>query len=106
KALPFLRSALRDADAERARRAARCIEEIESNTDFSRTAAAARVLADRKPDGAAAVLLAYLPGADGEAVEEALVQALLTLGMKDGQADPALVKALTDEEPRRRAAAA
>ncbi|HEV3191442.1 MAG TPA: PQQ-binding-like beta-propeller repeat protein, partial [Polyangiaceae bacterium] len=40
-----------------------------------------------------------------EFVEDALVQALLTLGVKDGKADPALTKALTDVELLRRAAA-
>jgi HEAT repeats/PQQ-like domain len=106
KALPFLRAALRDEDLERARRAARCVQEIDSDADHSRIAAAAHVLAARKPEGAAAVLLAYLPGAEAEFVEEELSRALLTLGMRDGKADPALLKALTDEEPLRRAVAA
>jgi hypothetical protein len=105
-ALPFLRPALRDDDAERVSRAKRCIEQIESQAEISRIAAVVRVLGDRKPDGAVAALLAYLPQADGESVEDAVFQALLALGTKDGKADPALVKALKDEEPLRRAAAA
>ncbi len=104
-ALPFLRRALQDDDFERSQRARRCLQQIDSESELVRVAAAARLLADRKPEGAVDVILAYLPGADSEFVEDALVQALLTLGIKDGKADPALAKALTDQEPLRRAAA-
>src|SRR5262249_8142717 len=93
-------------DFERAYRAARCVEQIESDAEQYRLAAAARVLADRKPDGAAAALLAYLPDAEAEVVEDAIFQALFVLGTKDGKTDAALVKALADEEALRRAAAA
>ncbi len=105
-ALPLLRPALRNRDAEVARRAADCLREIEQGNDAVLAAAAARVLAARKPDGAAAVLLAYLPAAPDEAAEEAALAALGTVGLRDGQADAALVTALKDRDAARRAAAA
>jgi HEAT repeat protein len=105
KALPFLRPALGDTDPERARRAARCVEEIEGGEDQLRVVAAARLLTDRRPEGAAAALLGYLP-ADDEVTEEAVFQALRAVGTRDGKPDPALPAALADPEPLRRAAAA
>jgi hypothetical protein len=105
-ALPFLRPALRDTDLEIVRRARRCIEAIESGTDLSLTMVAVRVLAARKPAGATEVLLAYLPSAGDDSLEEAIATTLSAVGIKDGKADAALTEALTDKEPARRAAAA
>jgi HEAT repeat protein len=105
-AAPLLRPAVHDRDAEVARRAADCLREIEQGNDAALTTAAARVLAARKPDGAAAVLLAYLPGAPDEAVAEAALTALTAVGLRDGKPDAALVVALKDKEVVRRAAAA
>jgi hypothetical protein len=105
-ARPFLWAALNDADPEIARRAERCLHFIEDGSDLALAEAAARVLAVRRPAGAAAVLLAYLPLADDDALEEALREALAAVGLRDGKADAALVAALKDESPARRAAAA
>ncbi len=105
-ALPVLRPALRDPDAEVARRAADCLRGIEQGNDAVLVAAAARVLAVRKPDGAAAVLLAYLPAAPDEAAEDAALAALGVVGLRDGKAAPALVAALKDKDAARRTAAA
>ena len=107
RALPLLISATRDSDLERARRAAHCLQVIDSRSDLILAAAAARVTMERRPDGAAAALLGYLPGvAEDEVAEAALLQALLAVGVKEGRPDPALVKALTDRESLCRAAAA
>ena len=106
KALPFLRPALRDTDPERARRASDCARDIESGTDLALLASAARVLMDRRPDGATATLLGYLPGAEDDMIEAAILRALLVVGVKDGVRNPALAQALSDKEPLRRAAAA
>jgi hypothetical protein len=107
KALPFLKPAVRDKDPERARRAAACVEEIESGKDLLLAASAARLLAERRPDGTAATLLDYLPGIDDdEAVQAAVLRALLAAGVKDGVPDPLLVRALSDREGWRRAGAA
>ena len=105
-ALPLLKPALRDADPERARRAAHCLQTIESGRDLVLAAAAARLLAERRPEGAVAALLDYLPAADDEPTEEAILRALAVSGVKDGAPDPALQRSLTDKEPLRRAAAA
>ena len=69
-ALPYLRAVVRDPDLEIARRARCCVEDIErSPTPFLMTAAA-QLVKDRRPEGAAAVLLAYLPCIDEEGAEE------------------------------------
>ncbi len=105
-ALPLLRPALHDRDLEVARRARRCLEEIEQGPTLSLMAQAARLVAERRPAGAVPVLLAYLPCIDDDAVEEAFFAALDAVGMPGGKADPTLVTALTDRHPIRRAAAA
>ncbi len=103
-ALPALRGAVHDPDLEIARRAERCLQEIEQGADLTLTAAAVRVLAARRPAGAAEVLLAYLPSADEGLVEDAVLAALAAVGLSEGKADPALVAALMDKDPARRAA--
>jgi hypothetical protein len=105
-AMPALREALKDRDAEVARRAADCLRLVESDAGPALASAALRRLAAHKPAGAAAVLLDYLPCADSENLAEEVREALPSLAVRDGKADPALVKALVDELPLRRAAAA
>ena len=74
--LPFLKKALKDGDLEMTRRAAGCIRAIERVPFSNLTAAAAHLLTLRRPDGAAEVLLAYLPFADWDAVGENLLESL------------------------------
>jgi hypothetical protein len=105
-AVPFLKPAVDDRDPERARRARRCLEIVESRAEDAALIAAARVLADRQPDGAAEALLAFVPGADEEFVEAAMRDALVRLGLRDGKPLPVIVQALADADPSRRAAAA
>jgi outer membrane protein assembly factor BamB len=105
-AVPLLKPAARARDAEVARRATDCLNTIEQGNEAVVAVSAAHVLAVRKPAGAAEVLLAYLPGAPDESVEEAVVTALGVVGLRDGKADAALVTALKDKEAVRRAAAA
>ena len=69
-------------------------------------AAAARVVARRKPAGAAEALLAYVPYADNDEVTREVMAALLAVALTEGRADPALVRALSDPMPLRRAVAA
>jgi hypothetical protein len=109
-ALPFLKQALKDGDLEMTRRAAACIRTIERVPFATLTAAAAHLLTLRRPDGAAEVLLAYLPFADWEAVGDNLLDALQVVGLK-GKAPklvplPCIVEAIKDKESRRRAAVA
>jgi hypothetical protein len=105
-ALRFLEPALHDRDPEVVRRAERCVEMIRRKPDTALVVAAARLLAARRPGDVAEVLLAYLPQADDETVEEAVLQALGEVGRKGDKADPLLAAAVTDREPARRMAAA
>jgi HEAT repeat protein len=105
-AVPLLKEAVKDSDLEIARRAERCLEEIANNPDLHLAPAAARVLAAKKPDGALQALLDYLPWADDESVEEAVLEALVRVGLKNGKPDAILLKAIDDKHVLRRAAAA
>ncbi len=105
-ALPVLRRALKDPDVEVRSRADKCLKAIKNGPGPALPSAAARLLKARKPTGAAPVLLAYLPFADDEDVEEEVVGALLVLAFADGTSDAALPAALRDPHPARRAAAA
>src|SRR5579884_3187205 len=105
-ALPVLRQAANDLDGEEAvTRARRCLLAIEGPDGAALPAAAARLLAARKPDGAAEALLAYLPCADNHAVLREVRAALAALAYADGKPDAALLRALKDPVAVRRAAA-
>jgi hypothetical protein len=104
-AVPLLKQATKSDDIEVVRRAQECLKHIESGSSTAVVGAAARMLAVRKPAGAAEVLLAYLPVVEDELVGEAVRQALTAIAVRDGKADPALVAALADKTPVRRAAA-
>jgi hypothetical protein len=107
RAESFLRDAAEHSrDAEIKRRAEDCLSQLSKESNPALLAAAARVLGARKPDGAAEVLLAYLPEAPGELVADEVCSALAAVALKNGKADPALLKALTDKLPAKRAAAA
>lgn len=104
-AVPLLKQATKSDDIEVVRRAQECLKHIETGNSTSVVAAAARMLAVRKPAGTAEVLLAYLPVAEDDVVGEAVRQALTATAVRDGKADPVLVAALADKSPVRRAAA-
>src|SRR5262249_56227305 len=87
-----------------------CIRASERVPFATLTSAAARLLAVRRPDGSAEVLLAYLPFADWDAVGDNLLEALQVVGLS-GKAPkqaplPSILSAVKDKESRRRAAAA
>ncbi len=103
--IPFLKEALKSEDLEVIRRAERCLEEIDRGPGPELPAAALRLLAEKKPAGAVAVVLAFAPYVDDESVEESLAEALVKLAPATGWPDTALVAALADEHPARRAAA-
>jgi HEAT repeat protein len=106
-AVPSLRQAARDPDErETTAQARRCLDLIEGEDASTVPAAAARLLALRHPDGAAEALLAYLPFADDGSVLDEVRTALASLAGQNGKPDPALVRALADPLPLRRAAAA
>jgi HEAT repeat protein len=66
---------------------------------------AARLLALRRPAGAAEVLLAYVPFAEDDLEVDEIQNALTTLALQVGPADAALVRALDDKIALRRAVA-
>ncbi len=105
-ALPYLRPAVNDADLEISRRARRCIEQIQRSPNPSLLTLAALLVKARRPRGAVAVLLDYLPSVEEEALEETWLDALRAVGWRDGRADPALLAALNDKRSLYRAAAA
>jgi hypothetical protein len=112
RARPFLQAALKDSDPEIVRRAQDCLESIARGVTGSSLCAAVRVLARRSQEErdndkvrAAAVLLDYLPSAEEERVAETIHLVLPSLAVRDGKAEPALIEALTDKSPVKRAAA-
>src|SRR5262249_32744965 len=105
-AASLLRQAMQTSeDIEVVRRCERCLEAIDKNARVGLPAVAARVIAARKPDGAADVLLAYLPFADDESIADEVRTALAAVAYRDGKADPVLTAALEDKDALRRAAA-
>src|SRR5205823_11761122 len=69
-------------------------------------AAAVRLIVQHSPSGAVAALLRYLPSAPDEEAIEDIVFGLDSLAVTKGEVNPALVAALHDPLPPRRAAAA
>lgn len=104
--LPLLRQAQRHSDLEVRNRAAKCLAAIESEKVVPLSPVTARLLALRKPKGAVEALLAYIPFAEEGDVADELQNALDAAAFPGGKAHPALVKALDDKSPARRAAAA
>jgi len=104
-ALPLLRAVARDIDPEAATIARHCLKAIEGDGG-TLTTAAAHLLVERRLPGAADVLLIYLPAVENDTVRDHLQDAVnsLTYDAK-GNADPAVLKALSDSHPLRRVTA-
>jgi hypothetical protein len=105
-AVQFLARAAKDPDPEIASKVKECLQEIGTPAPASVRAAVARLLALRQPAGAAEILLAYLPCVADEGEAQEIQAALASVAIREGKPDPALVKALEDKDPQRRAAAA
>jgi HEAT repeat protein len=106
RSLPQLREAVKEKDAEVARRSKLLMERIEQEPSHHLPSAAVRLLALRKPAGSAAALLDYLPFAEDENLTAEVQKSLNALALRDGKLDPALLRALADNRPQLRAAAA
>jgi HEAT repeat protein len=105
-ALQVLRQTVNDLDhPDAAVRASRCLPWLEGPSSHKLVSAAARVLVQLKPEGAAAALLAYLPYAVNGEVIAAVHTALAAVAAPSGRADPALLRGLSDRMGVRRAAA-
>jgi hypothetical protein len=89
--VPALRHAVNDlADATVTEHARRCLQWIEGSAAAGLPAAAARLLAERKPPGAAEVLLSFLPFSDNAEVAEHTARALGVLAFLGDRPEPAL----------------
>jgi HEAT repeat protein/outer membrane protein assembly factor BamB len=105
-AIPVLRRCANDlGDRTLAERARRCLHAIEGPGGIAFVNTAARQLALKKPEGAADALLQYLPFADDQSVVDEVWSAVGSLAIISNSPDPALVKALDDPLPLRRACA-
>ncbi len=106
-AAPALRRAINQAGNEQTlARARNCLQAIEGSGGSAVAQSAVRVLAARKPEGAAEALLNYLPFADDDTVMQEIETALLTVGLRGGRPESALTRALRDPVPVRRGIAA
>ena len=104
---PLLRRAVQENHPRLSPAAARCLEVIERESPpIPLPEALFRMLALRRPPGTVAALLAFLPCAENEETIAQLSRILLEVGVVDGKADAALLKALDDRAGIRRAVAA
>jgi hypothetical protein len=106
RAAPLLRRAATGSDARHAALAQGCLKRIEGEAPAPLPAAAARLLALRRPEGTVETLLDYLPCAESDAEATQVTELLAGMGVVGGKADALLVRALDDKAPARRAAAA
>src|SRR6266851_2512643 len=107
RAAPLLRKAVTHSDLEVRRRAEECLKGIgDQDVGLNVVSAAARLIAARRPAGAAEVLLNFLPFAEDEGSSEDIQPALTAVAIHNGKPDPILTAALKDKDPARRAGAA
>jgi hypothetical protein len=110
--LAFLKEAEFDANTERSNRARATMAEIRLLNNTAVPIAAAHLLArpaqqsDTSPGEAIRTLLAYIPFADDNEVEEETLTSLTLLCLREPRIEPELVKALEDSSAIRRSAAA
>ncbi|MHB1424723.1 MAG: HEAT repeat domain-containing protein [Gemmataceae bacterium] len=104
--VPLLRQAARDRDLEIRNRARDCLSEMERDKNIPLSSITARLIALRKPVGAAETLLAYVPYCDDESSLSEVQLALNAVAIQNGKPDAAVVRSLSDAQGTRRAAAA
>jgi outer membrane protein assembly factor BamB len=103
-ALPALKRAIDDPDAEIIRRARECVEQLENGQGVQLQLAATHLLANLKPPTASGALLDFLPHATDASVQDEVFDALAALGATTAPVDAILRAALQDAVPLRRAA--
>ncbi len=104
--VPLLRQASTHQDLEIRKRALACLAKMTTDKNLALSSITVRLIALRKPASAVEALMAYVPYADDENVQQEVQFALNALAIKEGKPDPILVRSLSDEQPARRAAAA
>jgi hypothetical protein len=100
-----LKTAERDSDPEIAYRARIVLKKMAKIPHSAVAAATVRAIVKLKPEGATAALIGFLPLADDETIADSIRDALTGLAVKDGKADPSLIRALSDNSAMRRSAA-
>lgn len=106
-AMPKLRTAANNTDEPAgAARARFCMEQIDGANAANLVVNVARLLATRKPDGACEVLLGYLPYAEDDQTYAEVELALVSVAMKNGKPDQAILAALKNPLALIRASAA
>jgi hypothetical protein len=105
KAAGQLRGAVKSDDKEIARRATVLLDQLSQGDEPGLARAVVRLLAVRKPAGAAAALLAYLPWACDETTAREAQAALVSVIDGDAKARAAVEEALKDDDPQRRTVA-
>jgi hypothetical protein len=103
--LEVLKEASKHDDEEMRNRAAELRQLIEERADPGIQSATARLIAWRQPEGAAEVLLNYLPHAADESVIDDICDALGKVAVRGGKVEPSVVAGLNDKLPVKRAAA-
>jgi HEAT repeat protein len=106
KAIPMLKRLLPGTELEVRMRAERCLKALEAKSPAALAAAAVRLIKVRAPAGAVPALLQFAAHSPDEFVNEEILDAVYTLGVRQGKLDPALDAALKDAMPARRAIAA
>jgi hypothetical protein len=104
--LGALKEAANHPDEETRKRAAELRLNIEKRADPVIQAATARLIGARKPEGAAEVLLAYLPFAADDTVIDDVAKALQKVAVRDGKVEKVVVEAAKDKLAVKRGAAA
>ena len=104
-AAPALRRALKSPDLEVVARANNCLKKINDVGSSEVLLALCQVLSVKKPPQATEALLEYLPEVECRAVQDAIAETLTVVAVRDGKADPGLVKALEHRMPHVRAVA-
>lgn len=102
-AVPALKQAAKEGDAETQSRAKRCLESLPGDVDIDVLLAAARLLTGRQPVGHVDALLAFLPDAADEALQEEILGLLTSTSLKSRDS---FLQAARDPAPIRRLAAA
>ena len=99
--IPLLKGATTNPDLEIRNRATKCLTKITANQLPPLSPMTARMIALRKPKGAAEVLLAYMPFSEEDSITEELQNALNAVAFdKTGKVQKSIVSALKDKVPR------
>ena len=104
-ALAGIKEGENDPDLEVRKRVADLKLRIDTNALPMLHAAMARMLAKLKPEGAADVLMAYLPFVSDSIVEDEICKTLGAVALNKGKVEPVLLKSLEDPIAIKRAAA-